>query len=101
MMKLFQKYKNTITIIVIIGAGFFVYTTFFKSENSGGALVAENVNPTQTAVEQELLSLLLELRSIQLDISLFGDPEFQSLSDFSQELVPEPVGRPNPFVPLR
>lgn len=100
MMNLFAKYKNVITIIVVIAVGFFIYSSFFTPDN-GSTLTAQNVNPTQTAVEQELIALLLELRSIRLDLSIFDDPEFQSLTDFSQELVPEPVGRPNPFVPLQ
>ena len=100
MMNLFTKYKNIITILVVLVIGFFVYSAFFKPAG-GDALIAQDISPAQTAVEQELIALLLELRSIRLDLSVFDDPEFQSLTDFSQDLIPEPVGRPNPFVPLQ
>lgn len=100
MMNLFTKYKNVITVVVLLAVGFFVYSSFFKPDATS-TLTAADVNPAQTAVEQELIALLLELRSIRLDLSLFDDPAFQSLSDFSQELVSEPVGRPNPFLPLQ
>ena len=100
MMNLFSKYKNIILVIVVIVIGFFAYNAFLKP-GAESTLTAQEVNPGQTAVEQELIALLLELRSIRLDLGIFEDPEFQSLTDFSQELIPEPVGRPNPCVPLQ
>lgn len=97
---MFNKYKNIIIIVAVIGLAFVVYTFLFGGEK-GAALSSQDVNPSQTAVEQELIALLLELRSIKLDVSLFDSEEFISLQDFSQELVPEPVGRTNPFAPLQ
>lgn len=98
-MNLFNKYRNVLTALVVIVVGFVVYSMFFTGGDTR-TLVTEDVDPAQTAVEQELITLLLELRSIRLDLSLFDDVDFRSLTDFSQELVPEPVGRPNPFSPL-
>lgn len=94
-----KKYKNTLVTIAIIAAGFVVYTFFFTGEEEAVLSTAVQ-NPTQTVVEQELISLLLELRGITLDTRLFDDPRFQSLRDFSQELISEPTGRQNPFAPL-
>lgn len=48
----------------------------------------------------ELLTLLADMRTIRLDESLFSDPAFQELQDFSVALRSEPKGRPNPFAPL-
>jgi type II secretory ATPase GspE/PulE/Tfp pilus assembly ATPase PilB-like protein len=50
------------------------------SENTGAAAPAD----------QDLIALLLDLKSISLDEQIFSDPAFQSLSDFSQDLVAEP-----------
>ncbi|PIR85198.1 hypothetical protein COU15_02210 [Candidatus Kaiserbacteria bacterium CG10_big_fil_rev_8_21_14_0_10_45_20] len=99
MNKLFQQYKNVIIVFVVVIGLFVAYSIFFGEEDTD-TLSVTNVATEQTVVEQELLSLLLELRSITLDTSLFDDPRFKSLKDFSQELTSEPVGRPNPFSPL-
>ena len=99
MNKLFQQYKNIIIVLVVVIGLFVAYSIFFGQDDTD-TLSVTNVATEQTVVEQELLSLLLELRSISLDTSLFDDPRFKSLKDFSQELNAEPVGRPNPFSPL-
>jgi hypothetical protein len=98
-MNIFTRYKNILIAFFLIGAGFVAYSIFFTGK-SVAPLTSQTVDPAQTAVEQELLTLLVELRSIRLDLAIFDDVRFQSLKDFSRELVPEPVGRPNPFSPL-
>lgn len=47
-----------------------------------------------------LVETLLALRTVTLSGSIFSDPAFQNLKDFSVAIVPEPVGRPDPFAPL-
>lgn len=49
---------------------------------------------------QEVVDTLLTLRAIKLDGAIFTQPAFAALRDFSTQIVPEPVGRPNPFAPL-
>jgi hypothetical protein len=100
MMSLFSRYKNVLLVVAVIAVGFFVYNVFFMNNGPRGALVSETIDPVQAAVEQELIGLLAQLRSIQLDLSVFDNREFQSLIDFGQELIPEPIGRENPFAPL-
>lgn len=59
------------------------------STPAGGSLVEQGIVPT-----------LLALRAVKLDGTIFSDPTFIRLKDFSTEIVPEPVGRTNPFAPL-
>lgn len=94
-----KKYKNIIIAVAIIAAGFVAYTFFFTGEPEP-VLSTTGTGGGQTVVEQELISLLLELRTITLDTRLLDDPRFQSLRDFNQELIPEPTGRQNPFAPI-
>ncbi len=47
-----------------------------------------------------LVETLLALRTVTLSGSIFSDPAFQNLKDFSVAIVPEPAGRPDPFAPL-
>ncbi len=98
MMSLIQRYQNFIVIAVVIIAGFIAYSFFFTG---GDEQVLSTTEVAQSAeVDRELIALLLELKGITLDESLFADQRFRSLQDFSQDLVAEPVGRVNPFAPL-
>lgn len=99
MMNLLKRYQGVIGILAIAIAGFIAYSVFFKGSDAP-PLSQEDVSAAKSAVDQELIALLLTLKTITLDTALFDDPAFKSLKDFSQELVPEPVGRPNPFAPL-
>jgi hypothetical protein len=57
-------------------------------------------SPSTDAANQQLVSTLLTLRAVTLNGTIFTDPAFLSLQDFSTNIVPEPVGRSNPFAPL-
>ncbi len=48
---------------------------------------------------QVLLVNLRQLQSIDLSGKIFTDARFQSLVDMRQEVVDEPIGRINPFIP--
>ncbi|MBV9349871.1 MAG: hypothetical protein JO026_03900 [Patescibacteria group bacterium] len=87
-----------VIIIVLLAIGFFSYSHFFGG--SSEPLLATESGNGNPAVDQDLINLLLTLKNIRLDNSLFADPAYQSLQDFGKDLVPEPVGRPNPFAPL-
>ncbi len=68
-----------------------------SSTSSGSLLTTQTVDQ---GPDRELVSTLLALRAVKLDGSIFTDPAFVSLKDFSTAIIPEPVGRPNPFAPL-
>ncbi len=109
--------KN-ILIFVAIGAAFvLIYIFFIKPSPDEGALVSSSGDPvvsddavvdsanTGTTIDpnttQEFLSLLLNVKSIQLDDSIFADPAFISLHDSSIVLLPDgKEGRINPFAPI-
>lgn len=46
------------------------------------------------------LSLLNQMKSLQIDTTLFRDPAYKALVDYTVAIEPEPVGRPNPFAPV-
>jgi len=95
-----KSVQNIIFVGVIVVIAFIAYSFFIAKEPeavlSTGTATASGVS----APDQDLIALLLELKSITLDSSVFTSPAFASLQDFSQELIPEPVGRTNPFSPL-
>ena len=100
MMKLLVQYRNVVFVLAAVVIAFALYTYFFPGGGNNAVLSEEEVVPAEEATNQDLITLLLQLRSITLDGKIFSDPVFKSLADFGQELVPEPVGRTNPFAPL-
>lgn len=56
--------------------------------------------PASALVGQDLLAALALLKTIRLDISVFTNPVFESLSDWGKTITSQPVGRRNPFAPL-
>ena len=97
-MYMLAKYQNIIVIAVVLVIAFGVYSYFFSGKQES-ILSTENVS-AQAPADQDLIALLLDLKSISLNEEIFSDAAFKSLSDFSKDLVAEPVGRSNPFAPL-
>ncbi len=88
-----------ITIIVgLVIAGAIGYGMTSSGSTSSSLLTSETVN--EKGPDGDLVSTLLALRAVKLDATLFTDPAFAGLKDFSTEIVPEPIGRPNPFAAL-
>ena len=99
----FIKRHLIIILTIIILAGLFVlYQMFFRDNFASNGLLATEAGSAAIAsgAGQELLALLEQLRAIELDRSVFTDSVFENLQDFRSELLPEPVGRPDPFAPL-
>lgn len=64
-------------------------------------LATQDFTTSSGESDRDLVATLLQLRSVSLEGSIFSDPAFQSLQDFGSNIVPEPVGRANPFAPLQ
>lgn len=95
--------------IIIIGIGLLLwvgYVTFLKKDSvaaPGAALVSEaalNGDSPEAQSGREILAILLNLKSLKLDASIFNSPVFQSLADFGQSIPERPRGRDNPFAPI-
>lgn len=111
------KIKNIIIFISIAAVFILIYVFFIKKPatsdsnlitsspaslpdlggvNTGGAL-----GNSQNIVAQEFLTLLLSVKNIKLDDSIFSDVAWESLRDSSIMLMPDGTeGRPNPFAPI-
>jgi len=99
MKDLFLKYKNIALVIIIAVVVFFLYSIFFTGDGSTDSLLTSESGgrAEEAVVGKEFLAVLLEIRSLDLDESLFSDKPFLLLRDFSQEVEPQPTGRSNPF----
>jgi hypothetical protein len=96
MSELFEKLKKPLIVIAVIIGGFIVYNTFVKQSTPTTLLKTSNVASPKSP-EEDLLPLLLKIQNVTLDEKLFLDPVFRALVDRSQNIVPESIGKDNPF----
>lgn len=97
---MFQKYKKIIIVAAALVVLFVVYTVFFKKDEEPVISRTSSAGQALSAENNELITLLSQLRSIDLDRGIFSNAVYLSLFDFSVVLIPEPVSRPNPFAPI-
>lgn len=98
----FIKHNKIVVIVLslIVGAGAWYGMSGGGSSGTTNLLVTEQLGGASNVAEKELVTTLLQLRAVSLDGTILSDPAFTSLQDFGSQIVPEPVGRPNPFAPL-
>lgn len=91
--------KTTIIVIIIlvIAGGIYFYTN--GSPKIPDSLLQKQ-NPDAQASANRILSLLKQINSLQIKTNIFKSKEFQTLRDYSVEIMPQEVGRPNPFAPI-
>lgn len=106
-----SKIKNII-ILVAVGALLVLAYVFFVKKSpeernlvasapTGAALPSADVLDKNSQIARDFLSLLLSVKSIKLDDTIFSDLAFISLRDSSITLTPTgDEGRINPFAPI-
>ncbi len=77
-------------VLLVLG---YIYMAYF----SGPPTPTLSASDPTAVLSQNLLVTLQNLHTIKLDNGIFGDPAFQSLSDFGVAIPAENVGRRNPF----
>lgn len=101
MADLFTKYKTIIYVLAgVLVAGGAWYMFGSSGGQSSDVLTTQNLTDTNGVVDKDLVETLLQLRAVSLSGTILSDPGFVSLKDFGTQIVPEPVGRPNPFAPI-
>ncbi len=95
MREIFQKLKLPIIILALLFAFFIIYNTFIK--NPEPTTLLKTTPQAASGPESNFLPILLEVQGVTLDEKLFLDPVFRALVDFSQPIVPESIGKSNPF----
>lgn len=90
-----------VLVVVLVGG------VWYGMSGGGAAqeqlLTTETVgdgSPSENVADRDLVETLLTLRAISLSGNIFNDPAFKTLQDFGTNIIPEPVGRPNPFAPI-
>lgn len=83
-----------LALIAWLGYSFFLKSDEAMVNSSNGSLVSGAVRDGQ-----DFLIKLNQLKAIDLSGAIFNDPRFRSLEDKRQDVVSEPAGRDNPFLP--
>lgn len=96
----FIKQNRLLSFIVAIFVFAVVYYAFFAGKGGTDSLLSSSANASPSAQSQQLLLVLANLRTIQLNDAVFHDPVFLSLNDFGVVITPQNVGRRNPFAPF-
>jgi len=96
------KQNKILVIVFAVVSVLFMWSMLSKGGDttSHSLLVSTTQSAPRSEIDQEIVRLLLDMRSLRLDGSVFTSPGFILLHDFSREIVSEPQGRPNPFAPI-
>jgi hypothetical protein len=92
--------KNTLIIgliiVAVLGGAWYFYDSG-SSPTSTSSLISSG--GASDSVGSGILDILDSVSSIKIDTSFFSSPAYQSLVDYSIQVPPQNVGRPNPFAP--
>lgn len=92
-----NKLAALIALLVVTAIGWYMLSG--SAPAADAVLVAESTSQIPPEA-QELLDSLRALQAVSLKSTVFANPSFHLLKDFSTPTVPEPIGRSNPFAPL-
>ena len=98
-MEFFTQHKTTllVTLGVVVAIGVW---WGFSQDDPSTSLIETQASSGVGPEDRGLVDTLLQLRAVSLSGTIFSDPAFMSLQDFGKQVIPEPVGRPNPFAPV-
>lgn len=100
-MKLTEKQKLMLAIVIFAISGYIIYSTFFKSESVSDVVGIISTDGSATSTEnQDIIDLANKFNEISINIELFSAPLFKNLKDLEVPLSPEDSGRPNPFATI-
>jgi len=86
-----------IALVIIAGVYFYISGSSAPAEDS---LLALETNSEIDATASRVLSLLNQIRSLQIDPNLFQGAAYKTLRDYSVSIPAQGVGRLNPFAPI-
>ena len=82
-------------LLVVVAIGYYFYSGSGSNSSTSTSFVVSNAT---SSVGEDVLNLLNQIHSLKIDPSLFQSPVYQSLTDFTVTVPPEPIGKSNPFV---
>jgi hypothetical protein len=95
-----SKYKNIIIIGVVIALGLIAYSIFKPAPTAETLLETTQRADSAQVLGDEITSAISQINSLKLDRGVLDDPVVKNLKDHSKPIIPEDVGRKNPFAPI-
>ena len=89
--------KIAVVVLSFAGAVGFLGFYFLKTEDP--ALLSVEVVAASSS-GQEIFQSLAELEGLSMDDGIFKLHAFETLQDYSININPEPIQRPNPYAPI-
>jgi hypothetical protein len=108
MFSLISSHKKLIIgiiVVVLLFVGYGMFKGGDSSKPATGDLTRTTTSRSASSADvsapgKQFVSQLLAIQNIRFNTSLFQDPAFDYLQDFSRELIEQDVGRENPFAPI-
>lgn len=94
--------SNKLLVFVVLGilVAAVVWYGFLGGSAPDAPLLTNQDITASGDPDSDVVKTLLSLQAVSLSGTIFSDPAFMTLKDFGNEIVEEPVGRPNPFAPI-
>lgn len=89
-------------VIAVLALGAYLYMTGTPDDSSISSLSqADSVTSMAAQSEgSEVLVLLNQISSLRISTDIFENIVYKTLIDYTVEIPPQNVGRPNPFAPI-
>lgn len=94
------KYKNIIIIAVIVVIGLIIYSIVKPDPEVQKLLETSERQDSAQVLGDDITRAINQIQSLKLDRAVLDDPVLKNLTDHSEPIIPEPVGRRNPFAPI-
>lgn len=94
-MKALERNKGIVVAVLVFAMAILIYNYFFKP-----SVVAVESGAEAQNIGNDVVELSEGLGKVKFDQSLFAQPAYRSLVDWSPALQNQPVGRSNPFAPI-
>ncbi len=88
-------------VVAIVVVGGYFYMQGSQPTSSSSALVSSDTTASGPSDSGNILALLNQVKSLNIDTAFFQTPAYTSLTSYSVNIIPISVGnRTNPFAPV-
>lgn len=87
-------------LVLALGFALLFWVGYEIFLNDDSDLVEVKATSEAALQGQMFLTQIQEMRQITLKSDVLSDPVFESLVDLREDVLPEPVGRKNPFLKI-
>lgn len=96
------KLKKIIITLIIILILFVVYAVFIKKDPTAESMIGGtgSVSSDAQVLGSQISQALVRIEQIKLDRGIFDNNIYKTLTDRSEIIEEEPIGRSNPFAPI-